>query len=133
MTDCIFCKIIKREIPSYKVYEDEDFLAFLDIFPLNKGHVQVIPKKHVQFVWDVENPGKHWELCTKIAKAIMSSFEPERVMSFVLGEQVPHAHIWLVPRYENDGHGTNIDFKNVKKFSEEEYKEIADKIKSFLK
>lgn len=132
MTDCIFCKIVKGEIPCYKIYEDNDFLAFLDAFPLNKGHTLVIPKKHEHWVWDVENPGKYWEISTKIAKALRKAFNPERITSFVLGEQVPHAHIWLVPRYEDDGHGPNIDFSNKTKFTEEEYKEIAEKIKCNL-
>ncbi len=133
MKDCIFCKIAKGEAPCHKIYEDDDFLVFLDIFPLNKGHTLIIPKKHEQWVWDVENPGKYWEITTKVAKAIRQTLDPVRIMSFVLGEQVPHAHIWLVPKFENDGHGSNIDFKNIKKFTEQEYKETADKIKSFLK
>ncbi|MBW3015920.1 HIT domain-containing protein [Candidatus Woesearchaeota archaeon] len=132
MEDCIFCKIIKGEIPSYKVYEDDEFLGFLDIFPLNKGHTLIIPKKHEHWVWDVEKPGAYFEVATKVARAIRKAFEPERVMSFVLGEQVPHAHIWLVPKYPDDGHGSNVDFKNVKKFTEEEYKEVAAKIKERL-
>ncbi|MBW3004016.1 HIT family protein [Candidatus Woesearchaeota archaeon] len=132
MDNCIFCKIVKGEIPSYKVYEDNDFLAFLDIFPLNKGHTLVIPKKHEQWVWDVDSPGKYWEVSTKIANALRKAFDPERVMSFVLGEQVPHAHIWLVPKYPDDGHGTNVDFENKKEFTEEEYKDIAEKIKENL-
>ena len=133
MDDCIFCKIVKGELPSYKVYEDDGFIAFLDIFPLNKGHTLVIPKKHEQWVWDVENPGKYWEISTKIAKALRKAFNPDRIMSFILGEQVPHAHIWLVPRYPDDGHGTNIKFENQKKFTEQEYKDIAEQIKEKLK
>ena len=132
MSDCLFCKIIEGELPCYKVYEDNDFLAFLDIFPLNKGHTLIIPKKYEQWVWDVENPGEFFEVTAKVAKAIRKAFEPERVMSFVLGEQVPHAHIWLVPKFPDDGHGTNIDFNNKQKFTEEEMKEIAQDIVKFL-
>ena len=132
MNNCLFCKIVNGEIPSYKVYEDDDFLAFLDIFPLNKGHTLIIPKKHEKWVWDVEAPGRFFEVTTKVAKAIRKAFDPERVMSFVLGEQIAHAHIWLVPRFPDDGHGINIDFNNKKKFTEDEMKEIAQKIASFL-
>ena len=132
MTECIFCKIVKGEVPSYRVYEDDDYLAFLDIFPLNKGHTLVIPKKHERWVWDDKTPGKYFEATTKVAKAINKAFTPERVMSVVLGEAVAHAHIWLVPKYPNDGHGNVINFSIRQKFSEEEFKEAAEAIKRNL-
>ncbi len=132
MSDCIFCKIIAGEIPSYKVYEDENFLAFLDVRPLNQGHTLVIPKKHYRWVWDCLNIGEYYEVVGKIARAIKRAFNTEQVVSLVVGEAVPHAHVWLIPRFENDGHGGIIKFDNVKKLSEEEMKEAAKKIKSSL-
>ena len=67
MTDnCIFCKIVSGDIPSYKIYEDDEYLAFLDIAPFADGHTLVIPKKHYQFVWDVEEVGKYIEVAQKI-------------------------------------------------------------------
>ena len=92
MDDCIFCKIIKGEAPSYKVYEDDDFFAFLSIVPLNPGHTLVIPKKHFRWVWDVPNIGEYYEAVGKIANAMRKAFNIEWVVSLVAGEEVPHAH-----------------------------------------
>ena len=94
---CIFCKIVKGEIPSYKVYEDENFLAFLDIRPLGPGHTQVIPKAHHRFVWDVPNAGEYFEIVKKIALAQKKAFGADIVRSQIYGEEVHHAHIWVWP------------------------------------
>ena len=126
--DCIFCKIVAGEIPSYKVYEDENFFAFLDIRPLNPGHTLVIPKKHYRWVWDVENVGEYYQVAAKIAKAQKKAFNTDYVVSMVFGEEVPHAHIWLIPRLEGDGHGGAIDLANIKDLSEEEMKQAQEKI-----
>ena len=132
MRNCIFCKIIKKEIPCHKVYEDDNFLAFLDIRPLNKGHCIVIPKEHYRWVWDVPNIGMYYEAVGKVANALRKAFDTEWIVSLVFGEEVEHAHVWLVPRFENDGHGGSVDLNNRKKFSDEEMKETAQKIASFL-
>ena len=97
MDDCIFCKIVKDEIPSYKVYEDENFLAFLDITPQSPGHTQVIPKKHYRWVWDVPNVGEYFEVVRKIAKTQQKAFETEWILSKIIGDEVAHAHIWVYP------------------------------------
>lgn len=95
--NCIFCKIAAGEIPSYKVYEDNNFLAFLDINPRGIGHVQVIPKEHYKWVWDVPNVGEYFEVARKIAKAQQKAFNTEMIRSQVFGDEVPHAHIWIWP------------------------------------
>ncbi|KKQ79197.1 MAG: Histidine triad family protein [Parcubacteria group bacterium GW2011_GWC2_38_7] len=120
MDDCIFCEIVKGEIPSYKVYEDDDFFAFLDIRPLNVGHTLVIPKKHERWVWDVKNVGEYFEVARKIALAQKKAFETDSVVSLISGEEILHAHIWLIPRFEGDGHGGFIDVKNIKEITTEE-------------
>lgn len=97
MNDCIFCKIVKGEIPAHKVYEDADFLAFLDINPLSPGHALVIPKKHYTWVWDVPNAGAYFEVARKIALAQKKAFKTDFVLSRIVGEEVPHAHIWIYP------------------------------------
>lgn len=130
--DCIFCKIINGQIPSYQVYEDNLFLAFLDIRPLNPGHVLVIPKKHYRWVWDVPEIGKYYEIVAKIANALRKAMKTEQIVSLVFGEEVPHAHVWLVPRFKNDGHAEAIDLKNIKDINEDEMKEIQEKIKKEL-
>ncbi len=133
MENCIFCNIVKGEIPCHKVYEDKNFLAFLDISPLNPGHTLVIPKKHYRWVWDVPNIGEYYSAAGKVANAIRKSMKTEFVVSLVVGEEVPHAHVWLVPRFENDGHGSAIDLKLRKQLSKEEMQDIAKKISIELK
>ena len=102
MDNCIFCKIVKGEIPSTKVYEDENFLAFLDIHPLGSGHTQVIPKKHYRWVWDVPNAGEFFEIVKKIALAQKKAFNAEIIRSQIYGEEVTHAHIWVWPEIVGD-------------------------------
>lgn len=97
MTDCVFCKIVKKEIPAEVIYEDENFLAFLDINPRSPGHCQVIPKKHWRWVWDLPNVGEYFELVRKIARAEQQAFNQEAVWSRITGDEVPHAHIWIFP------------------------------------
>jgi len=117
--ECIFCKIIKKEIPSHIVYEDDDFLAFLDIHPQSPGHTQVIPKKHERWVWDVENYSKYFELVKKIAEAQRKAFNTDWILSKIVGDEVPHAHIWVFP---NDKVEEN----------REDFEKNAEKIKKFL-
>jgi len=108
MENCIFCKIVAGEIPSHKVYEDEHFLAFLDIHPQAPGHVQVIPKNPFRWVWDLPSEsdepasakataGKYFEVVKKIAIAQRKAFETEWILSKIVGDEVPHAHIWVFP------------------------------------
>lgn len=114
MENCIFCKIIKGEIPSYKVYEDENFFAFLDIHPQSPGHVQVIPKAHVRWVWDVSNTGEYFEVVRKIAKAQQKAFDTDWILSKIVGEDIEHAHIWIYPN--SNIKGDKMDFAgNLKK------------------
>jgi histidine triad (HIT) family protein len=97
MEECIFCKIVRGEVPSHRVHEDDDFLAFLDINPETPGHVQVIPKQHYRWVWDVPNIGAYYEVVQKIAKAEQQAFGTEWVISKNVGDEVPHAHVWVFP------------------------------------
>src|SRR5882724_9410661 len=97
MKDCIFCKIIAKEIPAQIVYEDNDFLAFLDIHPQSPGHTQVIPKKHVRWVWDHPAAGAYFEVAKKIALAERKAFDTDFILCKIVGDEVPHAHIWVFP------------------------------------
>ena len=97
MNDCIFCKIVAGEIPAEIVYEDNLFLAFLDINPRAPGHTQIIPKKHYRWVWEVPEIGNYFEVSRKIALAQQKAFNVEMVRSQVYGDQVPHAHVWVWP------------------------------------
>jgi len=102
-SDCIFCKIVEGKIPSYKVYEDKNFLAFLDINPQSPGHVQIIPKKHYKWVWDVPNAGEYFEVTKKIAKAQQKVFETDFILAKIIGDEVEHAHIWVFPNSDVSG------------------------------
>ena len=124
----IFSKIITGEIPAYKVAEDERFLAFLDIFPLAKGHLLVIPKKETDYIFDIESKEYMalWQFTQLVAKAMDKVFDCDRIGVAVIGLEVPHAHIHLVPLKNM----TNINFEKPKlKFSPEEFEEIAQKIR----
>jgi histidine triad (HIT) family protein len=114
--NCIFCKIVNKEIPANIVYEDDNFLAFLDINPLSVGHTLVIPKKHYRWVWDVpakadSGPtiGKYYELVQKVALAQRKAFGVEQIISKVVGEDVTHAHVWIYPPKETPGDKTDFE------------------------
>ena len=124
----IFSKIIAGEIPAYKVAEDERFLAFLDIYPLTKGHLLVIPKKETDYIFDIESKEfmALWQFTQLVAKAMDKVFDCDRIGVAVIGLEVPHAHIHLVPLKNM----TNINFEKPKlKFSPEEFEKIAQKIR----
>ncbi|MFQ5474211.1 MAG: HIT domain-containing protein [Candidatus Nanoarchaeia archaeon] len=125
--DCIFCKIVKGEIPCNKVYEDDSFLAFLDIKPLNKGHTLVIPKEHARWVWDVNDMGDYYSVVGKVGNVIRKMFS-DWVVTFTMGQEVEHAHVHILPRVEGDGHGALADISNVKEISKEELASLAEEI-----
>jgi len=95
----IFSKIVAGEIPCYKIAEDENFLAFLDIMPLAIGHTLVIPKKETDYIFDIQNDEytQLWMFAQKVAKALSTAIPCKRVGVAVIGLEVPHAHIHLVP------------------------------------
>ncbi len=122
MDTCIFCKIVKGEIPAFKIYEDKNFLAFMDVFPRAKGHALVIPKKHYRWVYDVPNFGEYWEVSRKVAKKIQESLQAEFISFLTMGEEVPHAHIHILPN------GDGLKFGEVKSISKEEIGRMAEKM-----
>lgn len=126
----IFTKIIKGEIPSYKIAENEKFFAFLDINPNTRGHTLCIPKQEVDKVWDLDEE-TYMELMAfsrKMALAIEKTIDCNRVGMALVGLEVPHVHVHLIPLNELK----DIDFKQVTKLTEEEFKETAAAIsKSF--
>lgn len=136
MSECIFCRIVKGEIPCTKVYEDSTTLAFLDLNPVNKGHTLLVPKKHSETILDTdEKTLKDLMITTKkISKAMMDGL---KINGFNIGinqfeeggQVVPHLHIHIMPRIKNDG----IKLWPQRKYeSKEEMEEIAKKIKSLL-
>lgn len=128
MNDCIFCKIVKGELPSYKLFEDELFFGFLDIFPRTRGHALVIPKNHHRWVYDVPEFEEYWNSVSKLTKALQKALNPYFVSYVTHGLEVPHAHIHVLPRYEDE----TMFVPDTKKFSQEQMEETAQKIKKFV-
>lgn len=127
----IFTKIMRGEIPSYKIFENENFYAFLDINPMAKGHTLVIPKKEIDYLFDIDDAmlSEMIVLSKKIAKAIEKAISCTRVGMMVIGLEVPHAHIHLIPM-QNEG-DMNLSKKRVE-FSKDEFEKIVTDIVSFL-
>ncbi len=127
----IFAKIVDGEIPSYKVAENEDFLAFLDINPLAEGHTLVIPKKEIDYLFDIEDEMLQNMIlfAKKVAKGIKAACPCIKVGMAVVGLEVPHAHIHLIPVNKV----SDMNFANPKKqFSAEQFRETAEKVKTFI-
>ena len=128
---CVFCKIVRGELPSTRIYEDDEVLAFLDIGPIIKGHTLVIPKKETDYIFDIADPelGGMMVFAKKLAKAVEKAVPCTRIGIAVLGLEVPHAHIHLIP-INSLG---DINFANPKlKFSPEEFAAVAKAIVSHL-
>ena len=125
----VFSKIVAGEIPCYKVAEDKDFLAFLDINPLATGHTLVIPKKEVDYIFDLDTETYTglMAFARRVAKALKKAIDCQRVGVAVLGMEVPHTHVHLIPLQKE----SDMNFSNPKKeFSSDEMSTIADQISS---
>ena len=128
MSDSIFTKIIKGEIPCYKIAEDDRFIAFLDVFPIKKGHTLVVPKVQIDYLFDLDDSllSDLMIFAKKVAQKMQRAISCERIGIAVIGLEVPHAHIHLVPL---DTVG-DIDFSQPKlQLSAMEMTEIADSIR----
>lgn len=128
MESSLFTKIVNGEIPAYKIAEDTHYLAFLDVFPTTKGHTLVIPKKQVDYIFDLED-----ELYTglmafakRVAHAIEKAVPCKRIGVAVVGLEVPHAHVHLIPLNSLK----DMNFANKQKYSKEEFEEVLEKIKA---
>lgn len=128
MEPSIFTKIVNGEIPAYKIAEDEQYLAFLDVFPTAKGHTLVIPKQQIDYLFDLDD-----ELylglmafAKKVAAAVEKAVPCKRIGVAVVGIEVPHAHVHLIPLNSMQ----DMNFANKKQFSKEEFEEVAEKIRS---
>lgn len=125
----IFSKIAAGEIPSYKCAENEKFYAFLDINPIVKGHTLVIPRREVDYIFDMDDDelAEYHVFAKKVAIALKKAFPCKKVGEAVLGLEVPHAHIHLIPMQSEK----DMIFSNPKlKFTDDEFREIAEKIRN---
>ena len=125
----IFSKIIAGEIPCYKIAENDNYIAFLDVFPLKKGHTLVVPKKEVDYIFDLDSETYVglMDFSHKVAIALKKAIPCNRIGVTVIGLEVPHAHVHLVPiNATND-----MNFNNQKlELSKDEFEQIASKIKA---
>lgn len=125
-SNCIFCKIVKGEIPAVKIWEDRKHFAFLDMNPINAGHTLLIPKKHTEYLFDL-NDNEYAELmlkAKKIAKMLKDKLKPKRIGLIVEGFLIPHVHIHLVPLNK----GGELSFEKAKLMNKEELNKIAERI-----
>ena len=138
MKNCIFCKIINGELPVSKIYEDDEVMAFMDIQPINKGHVLVIPKIHKQLITELDDHlvKKLMVIAKNINKAIRKSNVKSQAVNPLLsdgeaaGQEVYHVHLHVVPRFEGDGFGFNYPAGFRDKTQREELEAIAHDIRS---
>lgn len=134
MDDCVFCKIVAEIKEEDVIWEDENHVALLDINPCARGHVMVIPKEHSRWVWDIEDDkySDYMLAVKKVAGILRNAFGTDCVQSAIVGMDVSHAHVHLLPRVEGDG------FKGIPvtpiepKPTAEEMKEIFDKIRAVV-
>ena len=125
--DSVFTKIIKKEISSYTVYEDSDIIAFLDINPVKMGHTLVVPKKQIDYIFDLDNDdyNKLWTTTKKIANGLRKSVICRRVGISVVGFEVPHCHIHLIPINTI----SDMSFDNRYDYNSSEMTDIAERIR----
>ncbi len=128
LMDCVFCKIVKGEIPSFRVAENDEFLAFLSIAPIKKGHTLVIPKKHSEYIFEMgdEALGQLMAFAKPVAEKLKTKIEPKtgKIGIMVAGLEVPHTHLHLIPM---DVEG-DLDFANAAAESPEDLKSILERI-----
>lgn len=130
MSDCVFCQIVAGNIPSFIIYEDNEFVAFLDISQIVDGHTLVIPKTHYRWVWDVPNISSYFEVVQRVARKMQQVSGSSYVKSVTLGVLVEHAHVHLLP--ETQGSASLIDnawseARNARKLPENEMIALKNK------
>jgi histidine triad (HIT) family protein len=130
--DCVFCRIAMGKAPAHKVYEDEKYLGFLTIDPKTRGHTLLIPKEHHRWTYDVPAFGEYWEVARKVGLACRDAMEADAISFLTLGFEVPHAHIWIIPRKNGDGHGGQLNFALSVPMTDAQFEETARKIRQTL-
>ena len=123
---CIFCKIVNNEIPAYKIWENDNFLAFLDVNPINPGHILLIPKKHFEEIFDLNNDlyDEAFEIVKKISKPLRAVTNSKKIGIAIEGLGVLHAHIHVVPIYN----GNELNSERAKSAKPEELREMQEKL-----
>ena len=127
MNNCVFCKIIKGEIPAVKVYEDERFLAFMDIDPIHDGQVVLIPKQHIEYVFDMGEPlfSEFFQVAKKISISLKKATQAKKIALVIEGFEIAHAHIKLIPADKP----SDLDRINAFKADPKELIRLAERIR----
>lgn len=99
MSDCIFCRIIRKDAPAQVVFESENYIAFLDKHPKTRGHLQLLPKKHVTWIYELPDIGNFFITAQRIIHAIIPALGADHVTIATFGHEIAHAHLWIVPQY----------------------------------
>ncbi|WP_428417156.1 HIT family protein [Phocicoccus schoeneichii] len=135
----VFEMIIDREIPAHILYEDDDVIAFLDAFPVAKGHTLVVPKVKVENIYDLspESGAKVMAVISKVARALRATYEPEGLNVLqnngaFASQSVFHIHFHLIPRYKDEHDGFGLKWKDLKDLSDDDKAKIANEIKGNL-
>jgi len=102
--ECVFCQIARKEVPAYFLFEDPICIAFLDKYPQTRGHLQLIPKKHYRWVYEMPDMGKLFTTAGNIIRAIIPVLGASHVTLATFGHEVKHAHVWIVPQYSREVH-----------------------------
>lgn len=123
MDRCVFNEIVEGNIPAYRVYEDDSYLAFLDIFPRTKGHTLVIPKTQYRWVYEVPDFAGYWQTVHRVTQKIQSNLKPQWVNYFTHGS-IPYAHIHILPRYTQMSEDAPVTPKQIS-LTKEEFEDIA--------
>jgi len=129
-SDCIFCKIVKGEIPAFKIFEDKRFLAFMDINPINDGQVVLIPKQHIEYFFDIQEPiySEIFQVVKKLSEPIRKAMNAQKTTIAIEGFEIDHAHIKIIPANS----GTDLERTNAHKADLKELEKQAEAIKREL-
>ena len=117
MNDCVFCNIVRKVTPAQIVFESEQYLAFLDKNPRSRGHLQLIPKVHYTWVYEIPDIGSFFVTAKQIIHAIIPALGADHVTIATFGHEIAHAHLWIVPQYTRTGH--SVREGQVSKYSKE--------------
>ncbi len=140
MPECVFCAIARGKLPSTRIYEDEKMVAFMDIKPITKGHVLVVPKEHTELLTELddETAGAMMVLAKKVGKALKRSKLNCRGINYILadgveaGQEIFHVHLHVVPRYRGDGFGLRMPERHEEDTDPKRLERTAEKIRKFL-
>lgn len=131
--DCVFCQIVTKEIPAFVIYEDEIVMAFLDKYPQSRGHLQLIPKKHFRWIYELPSVCDFFTTAQKITRGIIPILHADHVTWGTFGHEISHAHLWIVPRYKEnktviEGGGRNSNTGDQKSLAEKLNKHFREEV-----